>query len=82
MTGINNQEIAGVANVGTRPTIDGGNKVILETHLFDFDQEIYGQYVEVHFKQKIRDEERFDSMHQLKTQIEQDIIIAKQILNS
>jgi len=82
MTGINNQEIAGVANVGTRPTIDGGNKVILETHLFDFDQEIYGQYVEVHFKQKIRDEERFDSMHQLKAQIEQDIIIAKQILNS
>ncbi len=82
MTGINNKEIAGVANVGTRPTIDGGNKVILETHLFDFDQEIYGQYVEVHFKQKIRDEERFDSMHQLKAQIEQDIIIAKQILNS
>ncbi len=80
MTGIAGREIQGIANVGTRPTVDGGEKVILETHLFDFDQEIYGQYVEVLFKKKIRDEVRFQSLDELKLQIEKDIIIAKQIL--
>jgi riboflavin kinase/FMN adenylyltransferase len=56
MTGIDNVEFSGIANVGTRPTFDGGSKVILETHLFDFNKEIYGCYVEVHFKHKIRNE--------------------------
>ncbi len=79
MTGIDNKEIQGIANVGTRPTIGGEKKVILEAHLFDFDKEIYGKYVEVHFIQKIRNETRFNSFDELKTQIEKDIIIAKQI---
>ena len=78
MTGIDNKEIQGIANVGTRPTVAGGEKVILETHLFDFDKEIYGHYVEVHFKQRIRDEIRFQSFDELKQQIETDIMIAKQ----
>jgi riboflavin kinase/FMN adenylyltransferase len=77
MTGIDGLELTGVANVGTRPTFDGGTKVILETHLFNFNQEIYGHYVEVHFKQKIRDEMRFDSLEQLQTQIEADVMVAK-----
>jgi len=80
MTGIDNRVIRGIANVGTRPTVDGGKKVILETHLFDFNQDIYGYYVEVVFKKKIRDEVRFNSLNELKIQIEKDIIIAKQIL--
>ena len=79
MTGIDNKEIQGIANVGTRPTVEGGNKAILETHLFDFNQDIYGQYVEVHFKQKIRDEIRFQSLNDLKIQIEKDIVIAKRV---
>jgi riboflavin kinase/FMN adenylyltransferase len=77
MTGIDNLVFQGVANVGTRPTVDGGSKVILETHLFDFDKEIYGRYVTVHFKQKIRDEMRFHSIEQLKAQIVQDVLEAK-----
>ncbi|MDD5578635.1 MAG: bifunctional riboflavin kinase/FAD synthetase [Methylobacter sp.] len=77
MTGIDGMEIKGVANVGTRPTIDGGSKVILETHLFDFDKEIYGRYVEVNFKQKIRDEKRFQSLDELKAQIVKDVIETK-----
>ena len=79
MTGIDGLEFEGVANVGTRPTVDGGSKVILETHLFDFDKEIYGRYVEVHFKQKIRDEMRFQSLEQLKAQIEKDVAETKKI---
>ncbi|MEF3076550.1 bifunctional riboflavin kinase/FAD synthetase [Methylobacter sp. Wu1] len=79
MTGIDGQEFEGVANVGTRPTVDGGSKVILETHLFDFNKEIYGRYVEVHFKRKIRDEMRFRSLDELKAQIVKDVADTKKI---
>lgn len=82
MTGINGKEIRGIANVGTRPTVDDGKKVILEVHLFDFNQDIYGQYVEVHFKQKVRDEVRFDSLTTLKQQIKKDIVVAKQFFET
>ena len=77
MTGIDGLELSGVANVGTRPTFDGSSKVVLETHLFNFNQEIYGRYVEVHFKQKNRDEMQFNSLAELQTQIEKDVAIAK-----
>ncbi|NOT11945.1 MAG: bifunctional riboflavin kinase/FAD synthetase [Methylococcaceae bacterium] len=79
MTGIDDLEVEGIANVGIRPTVDGASKVILETHLFDFDREIYGRYVEIHFKHKIRDEKRFDSLDELKKQIAKDIIETKKI---
>lgn len=82
MTGIGDQVYPGIANVGTRPTVDGGTKVLLETHLFNFDQEIYGRYVEVQFRQKIRDEQRFASIQRLKGQIEQDIIEARSLLSA
>ncbi|MDP1772928.1 MAG: bifunctional riboflavin kinase/FAD synthetase [Methylobacter sp.] len=82
MTGIDGREFEGVANVGTRPTVDGGSKVILEAHLFDFDKEIYGRYVEVHFKQKIRDEMRFKTLDELKVQIVKDVAEAKAALSS
>jgi len=66
----------GVANVGKRPTVDG-HDLQLEVHLFDFEQEIYGKKVCVEFKQKIRDEKRFDSFDDLKQQIIKDSQIAK-----
>lgn len=77
VTGIDNLEFQGVANVGTRPTIDGDTKVILETHLFNFNKEIYGRFVTVHFKHKIRDEMRFSSLDELKTQINKDVLETK-----
>ncbi len=78
MTGLNGNEYQGVANVGTRPTFNGGAKVVLETHLFNFNQDIYGSYVDVHFKIKLRDETRFASLIELKQQIHQDVAQAKQ----
>jgi riboflavin kinase/FMN adenylyltransferase len=77
MTGLDGREYQGVANVGTRPTFDGGAKAVLETHLFNFNGDIYGRYVEVHFKEKIRDEQRFSSLSALQAQIEQDIEVSK-----
>jgi riboflavin kinase/FMN adenylyltransferase len=80
MTGIGEQPIFGVANVGTKPTVNGGAKVLLETHLFNFDQDIYGKYVEVHFKHKIRSEMRFQSVDDLKRQIQLDTAQAKTLM--
>ena len=62
----------GIANVGQRPTV-GGTRTLLEVHLFDFDADIYGAYVDVTFLQKIRDEHRFESFEALKAQIERDV---------
>ncbi len=78
MTGIDKKEYQGIANVGTRPTFNGGTKIILETHLFNFNQDIYGRYVEVHFKTKIRAEITFNNFSQLKKQITDDVLIVKQ----
>ena len=70
----------GVANIGTRPTVDG-TRTLLEVHLFDFNQDIYGQLIEVEFCHKIRDEQRFASLDELKVQIAQDVVDAKQFFN-
>lgn len=76
VTGQNQLSVNGVANVGKRPTVDG-QSLQLEVHLFDFNAEIYGQQVCVEFKQKIRDEKKFDSFDQLKEQIIKDSEQAK-----
>jgi riboflavin kinase/FMN adenylyltransferase len=64
-------DIAGIANVGRRPTVNG-KRVQLEVHLFDFDQSLYGELVSVSFQHKIRDEKKFASMEELKQQIQLD----------
>ena len=62
----------GVCNVGKRPTL-GGTKTLLEVFIFDFNQEIYGDSVKVVFKQKCRDEIKFNSFEELKKQIQKDV---------
>jgi riboflavin kinase/FMN adenylyltransferase len=71
MFGIEGEPVAGVANVGTRPTVDG-TRSLLEVHLFDFSAEIYGRYVHVDFLHRIREERRFESFDALKAQILRD----------
>jgi riboflavin kinase/FMN adenylyltransferase len=79
ITGLDGKEYQGVANLGGRPTIEADATPILETHLFNFNADIYGKYVEIHFKEKIRNEMRFNSLTQLQTQIREDINVSKQI---
>lgn len=78
--GIAQKTIMGIANLGTRPTVDG-QQLLLEVHLFDFNQRLYGNYVEVEFVRKLREEKRFDSFDQLKEQIHKDATIARAVLN-
>ena len=73
---IGGRVVNGIANVGQRPTV-GGTRTLLEVHLFDFDADIYGAYVDVTFLQKIRDEHRFESFEALKAQIVRDVEQAK-----
>ena len=78
-TEINGECIAGVANLGVRPTIDEKTlKPILEVHLFDFEADIYGKAVKVIFRHKIREEKKFAGLYELKTAIQADIAEARQ----
>jgi riboflavin kinase/FMN adenylyltransferase len=75
--GIDEQPLPGVANVGVRPTVDG-TRTLLEVHLLDFNQEIYGRYVQVEFCEKLRDEKRYDNFELLKEQIAKDVLAARE----
>ncbi|VAW73859.1 FMN adenylyltransferase / Riboflavin kinase [hydrothermal vent metagenome] len=79
MFGLESSPLQGVANIGTRPTVDG-SQTLLEVHLFDFDQDIYGKHVQIEFIKKLRDEEKFDSFDELKQQILTDAQQARQCL--
>ena len=71
-----NKYINGIANFGVRPTIDG-KKLLLEVHLFDFNQDIYGKELTVEFLTFIRDEKKFNNFTLLTEQIQKDIQLAK-----
>ncbi|MBD74858.1 MAG: riboflavin biosynthesis protein RibF [Rickettsiales bacterium] len=73
------ETLNGIANYGIRPTFSGGNP-ILEVNIFDFNQLIYGELVEITFKSFIRNEKKFKNETQLKNQISADVQIAKEIL--
>jgi riboflavin kinase/FMN adenylyltransferase len=70
--------IPGVANIGTRPTVDDSRARSLEVHLFTDDLPMeYGWELEVGFVRKIRDEQKFDSLEELKKQIASDVRTAR-----
>ncbi|STY29704.1 riboflavin biosynthesis protein RibF (riboflavin kinase/FMN adenylyltransferase) [Legionella wadsworthii] len=71
----------GVANIGRRPTVDG-SKNILEVHLFDFNESIYGELLQVFFLHKLRDEVKFTSVDALIAQIYLDIKEAREFLRN
>lgn len=72
MFGLEGEPVSGVANVGTRPTVDG-TRTLLEVHLLEFDRDIYGRQVSVEFLHKLRDEQRFESFDELRARIGRDI---------
>jgi riboflavin kinase/FMN adenylyltransferase len=66
-------EYRGIMNVGVRPTLKSAPVRVIETHIFDFDENIYGQPIEVRLVQRIREERRFNSLEDLRQQIAKDI---------
>jgi riboflavin kinase/FMN adenylyltransferase len=74
------KEYGGVVNIGVRPTIEHeAGERLLELHLFNFNQEIYGQDVEVAFLQHLRPEQKFSGIEELQAQIKRDAESARRI---
>lgn len=80
MHDVADQPLPGAANVGSRPTVDG-TKTLLEVHLIDFDQDIYGRYVKVEFCEKLREEMRYPNLDLLKDQIAKDVALTRKYFN-
>ncbi len=70
-----------ITNVGYRPTF-GQNKLLIESHLFDFEQDIYKRRIRVEFVDRVRDEQRFESAEALTNQIKVDVGNVKDILSA
>lgn len=77
----NGKEIFGMMNIGTNPTVDGKEKTI-ETNFLDLEEDLYGKEMRIYFLQRIRSEEKFDSIDTLKAAIENDKIITQSFIKS
>jgi len=72
ITCVNNNRFASATNIGVRPTFGGGGETV-ETHLLDYQGDLYGKELKVKFVRKLRDEKRFASPEELKIQIKRDV---------
>lgn len=66
----------GITNIGKNPTVSNENKIFIETHILDFDKDIYGEIIELEFYKFIRSEQKFNNLEELKLQLEKDRIVA------
>ena len=78
---VKDQWYKGMLNLGYNPTVVTDNEVKIEVHLFDFDQDIYDQEIKVCFISRLRNEQKFESLDALKSQLQQDRLEAKAILS-
>lgn len=78
---IDHHRYHGVTNVGVKPTVTGEQRVGIETHILDFDQDVYEKQVRVAFLEHIRDEQKFDSVDALRAQMQKDKQFALQFFN-
>ena len=66
------RELYGMCNIGCKPTVSEGNARTIETNIFDFNEDIYGLDLKITFLARIREEIRFDSLDELRIQLEKD----------
>ncbi len=76
---LGDERFKGIVNIGTCPTFCG-DKVTVEVYIFDFDRDIYGEEIVVVPKERIREEKRFSSVHELVKQIKRDVEVARSVL--
>ena len=75
-------EYPAAVSIGYRPTVTDSGKPVLEAHLLDFEGRLYGETIEVVFRRKIREEEKFASMEELKEQIAADVERIRRVLTN
>ena len=73
---VDGRNFRGMCNIGVRPTVGGAAQTI-ETHILDFDEDIYGLPIGLRFLRRIRDERKFPSLDALKEQLARDALICK-----
>jgi len=79
---LKNKIYKGVCSIGTKPTLTGKNIQHIEVHIFSLRSDIYGEYLEIQFIQKIRDQKKFRSLPALAQKIKKDVIQAKRMFFS
>ena len=72
----------GVTNIGNRPTVEDNGRKNIETHIIDFNGNCYEKSVKIEFIERIRDEMKFGSIEELKSQVQADILTAIKLLNN
>jgi riboflavin kinase/FMN adenylyltransferase len=78
---VDGKEYRSATNIGVRPTFDGG-RVAIESHLFDFSQNLTSGTMEVRFLRRLRDERKFAGPGELREQVLKDLALAKQYFAS
>jgi len=75
--GLSDNPLPAVASLGQRPTVDDSGRYLLEVHVFNFNQSVYGKLVRIELIEKIRDEEKYNDLETLQNAINQDAALAK-----
>jgi riboflavin kinase/FMN adenylyltransferase len=75
--GIAAEPLKAVASLGTRPVFNGTH-LLLEVHLLDFHEDLYGRFIQVDFLHKLREEQNFEQVGELVAQIKRDVVNAEQ----
>ena len=70
----------GMLCIGHRPTVEENGKISVEAYIFDYDGDLYGKSISVHFIEKIRDEQHFASLEDLQKQLTQDVVSARAMI--
>ena len=78
---VGTKTVNGMLNIGTNPTVDGQNTSI-EVHLFDFQEDLYDKKITVELIKRIRDEQKFASVEELKQQLHKDKVFAEQLFEN
>ncbi len=74
---VNGREYASISNIGYKPTVADDLALGVETHLYDFDEDIYDEEIEVCLYKYLRPEKRFSSLEELQNQVKKDILVGK-----
>ncbi len=75
--GLEKHPLPAVASIGNRPTVEDAGRVLLETHIFDYNQQCYGKLVQIEFLQKIRGEQKFPDLISMTNAIDNDAAQAR-----
>ncbi|NLB10206.1 MAG: hypothetical protein GX834_03965 [Clostridiaceae bacterium] len=79
---VDKERYIGVTNIGYRPSVDDEDIITVETHIMGFDRNIYGQEIMVELYHFLRPTRQFDSLYEVKKQVDQDLTRTKELFNS